>query len=214
MACDITAIEMIYQRKSTRNFESKYEIPKSIQEEILNAGLRAPSPKNRQPWRYVVVDDRETLGKIECVMKKTLQDLKTKRILQNKDVSDLNMALDTAKIIGQCSLLVFLCYERDDSNNHNENIDWPLSAQAFEVADILSIGASVQNMLLAACELGIDSLWIADVLYMHDELCSMMGLKYPFVAAVAFGQAAKHQTPRKSLKEKMIRFPERNEIHE
>ena len=214
MACDITAIEMIYQRKSTRNFDPEYEISKSTQEEILNAGLRAPSPKNRQPWRYVVVDDRESLEKIEREMEDALQRLKTECSSQNKDISDLSMALDTARIIGQCSLLVFVCYERDDLNKHDGNIDRPLSTQAFDVADILSIGASVQNMLLAACTLGVDSLWIADVLYTHDELCTMMGLRYPFVAAVAFGQAAKHQTPRKSLKEKMTRFSERNETHE
>lgn len=211
MECDKTAIDSIYQRRSTRNFDPKYKISKSEQREILNAGLRAPSPKNRQPWQYVIVDDRETLGKIRGVMENTLLRLKAERLSQHKDISDLNMAMDTAKIIGQCSMLVFVCYERDDGNEHGEKIDWPLSAQAFEVADIQSIGASVQNMLLVACTLGIDSLWIADVLYAHDELCTMMGLRYPFIAAVAFGLAAKHQTPRKSLEEKVIYYSERNE---
>jgi nitroreductase len=33
---------------------------------ILEAGRKAPSAKNRQPWRFVVVDDKTTRSKIEA----------------------------------------------------------------------------------------------------------------------------------------------------
>lgn len=210
----MSAIDVICKRKSTRNFNPGFLIDKATQEKILEAGLRAPSPKNRQPWYYVVVDDYKTLKKVQTKMEEVLTRLKSDRIFQKRDFSDLSMAFETAKIIGQCSMLVFVCYERDESNEHGEVIQWPLTAAAFEVADIQAIGACIQNMLLAACAMDIDSLWIADVLYAHNELSKMLMLKQPFVAAVAFGKAAQHQTPRKSLNEKMTRFSETDEIHE
>ena len=214
MRSNTEVIDIIYKRKSTRNYNPDFRIDKETQEKILKAGLRAPSPKNRQPWHYVVVDDHKTLKKVQATMEEALTHLKSERVFQKRDFSDLSMAFETAKIIGQCSMLVFVCYERDESNEHGEVMQWPLSAAAFEVADIQAIGACIQNMLLTACAMGIDSLWIADVLYAHNELSKMMMLKQPFIAAVAFGKAAQHQTPRKPLNEKMTRFSETDEKHE
>ncbi|MBS3794330.1 MAG: nitroreductase family protein [Candidatus Thorarchaeota archaeon] len=47
-------IELLKSRSSVRNFSDE-DIPKEILNEILEAGLRAPSAGNRQPWRIFVV---------------------------------------------------------------------------------------------------------------------------------------------------------------
>lgn len=43
----------IRDRRSIRSYQDK-AVPKHMLEEILHAGLLAPSSKNRQPWRFVV----------------------------------------------------------------------------------------------------------------------------------------------------------------
>lgn len=200
-------ISAIYQRRSTRSFEKGFQIPEDIQEMILTAGLHAPSPKNRQPWFFVLVEQKQTRHKISEILDKKLDVLKEERRLQKTDSTDLEMAHWTASLLRDCSLLTFVCYERDENNEHGEKINWELSAQAFEVVDLQAIGAAVENMLLQATELSIDSLWIGDVLYAHDEIRSYLNLKWPFVAAVAFGKRT--QNVRKDLNEKCLRFETR-----
>ncbi|HEY8419644.1 MAG TPA: nitroreductase family protein [Clostridia bacterium] len=51
------AIEAIKTRKSVRNFSSR-PIPNTIIYDIIDCARLAPSAKNLQPWRFVVVTDQ------------------------------------------------------------------------------------------------------------------------------------------------------------
>lgn len=48
----------IESRKSIRKFKSD-PVPKEVLERILNAGMHAPSGKNRQNWRFFVVQGKK-----------------------------------------------------------------------------------------------------------------------------------------------------------
>ncbi|NLI98271.1 nitroreductase family protein [bacterium] len=58
------AMEAILTRKSVRKFLPK-KIPTDIIRKILEAGIRAPSGGNRQPWRFIVVTDRKKIKKFD-----------------------------------------------------------------------------------------------------------------------------------------------------
>ena len=58
-----TVDEVIRNRHSTRSF-TDYIIPDQELMEILSAGIVAPSGKNRKPWRFVIVRNRETIKNI------------------------------------------------------------------------------------------------------------------------------------------------------
>ncbi len=50
--------EVIKKRKSIRKYKSD-PIPKDVLDRILEAGRIAPSAKNIQPWRFIIVKDQE-----------------------------------------------------------------------------------------------------------------------------------------------------------
>ena len=50
-------------KKSIRKFKDK-KVPREILEEIVNIAAYAPSWKNTQIARYIIVDDEETLKKL------------------------------------------------------------------------------------------------------------------------------------------------------
>jgi nitroreductase len=52
--------DSILSRRSIRHYESK-DIPEGILNQILEAGRQAPSAGNRQPIRFVVVNDHDIL---------------------------------------------------------------------------------------------------------------------------------------------------------
>lgn len=57
---------LIRNRRSTRQFTDQPLAPEQA-EAILRAALMAPSSKRRNPWHFVVIDDRELLERLaEC----------------------------------------------------------------------------------------------------------------------------------------------------
>ena len=57
-------LEAIFTRKSVRQFTDE-EIPLDVIRRIVQAGVRAPNGGNRQPWRFVVVTDREKIRQFD-----------------------------------------------------------------------------------------------------------------------------------------------------
>ena len=57
-------IDAIYDRRSIRKFLNKPISDDDIME-IIQSGIKAPSSKNRQPWKYVVIqgDSKEEMLK-------------------------------------------------------------------------------------------------------------------------------------------------------
>ena len=57
-------VREIELRRARRALDTK-PIPKEVLDRILQAALIAPSCFNNQPWRFVVVNDRETLKSVK-----------------------------------------------------------------------------------------------------------------------------------------------------
>jgi nitroreductase len=119
----------------------------------LTAGVQAPSGNNRQPWQFVVVqgDKRSEMVRI---MRQGIAD--SKACGENPGSSE-----HTANIVEQAPVTVFV---------FNPFGMHPWLARSIEqnfhdVVSIQSIGAAIQNMVPAAQDLGIGSLWICDVFY-------------------------------------------------
>jgi nitroreductase len=53
--------EAIKTKRAVRQFSSE-PLPEEAVRAILNAGRRAQSAKNMQPWRFIAIRDRETLA--------------------------------------------------------------------------------------------------------------------------------------------------------
>lgn len=59
-------LDAIHKRRAVRQF-SEQAVPDSVIEEIVAAGGRSQSSKNTQPWRFIVVRDRDTLQKLSTL---------------------------------------------------------------------------------------------------------------------------------------------------
>lgn len=159
--------------------------------EILESGLWAPSPKNRQPW-YFIACGPQYKSLIIAVLKKKMEEMRA----ESKNFGSLPISITA---IEECSdfLLVYNQYPRREPD-YNTN-RWK--------ADILSIGACIQNMLLAAHGKDVQTLWICDILYAEDEINKLMRTNDELVAGVAFGSGKQKKItkrPRTGLKDKVV----------
>ena len=56
--------ENVLNRKSVRNYIKGKEVSDTQIETILKAGMAAPSARNIQPWKFIVVKDRNILNNL------------------------------------------------------------------------------------------------------------------------------------------------------
>ena len=172
----MNTLDVIAARRSIRKFKDA-PIPDALLETILCAGIQAPSGKNRQPWRFIVVkqDKRDEMCRI---MRQGIAEAKA-------EGEDSGSAEWTVKVMEQAPVTVFII-------NPEGKRPWEahdIGEMFQDVVDIQSIGAAIQNMLLAAQDLGLGSLWICDVFYAYEPLCAWLGETGAMIAAVSFGYA-------------------------
>jgi nitroreductase len=76
--------EAIRHRRSIRRYKLDVPIPREDIEAIVEAGSWAPSSTNIQPWRFIVVEDRETISKMAQVVYDKFQALSREALSQGE----------------------------------------------------------------------------------------------------------------------------------
>lgn len=61
-------MENILNRRSTRLFTEE-SIKKEVLEDIIKAGIYAPSAMNQQPWHFTVISDKDLLAELSLATK-------------------------------------------------------------------------------------------------------------------------------------------------
>lgn len=175
----LTAIK---NRRSIRKYIKK-DVPRQIIEDIIQAGILAPSSKNRQPWKFIVAKDAAK-DEVLAVMQKGLEREKVNPFLPGS-VQYLGGAEHTLEIMRQAPVLIFIV------NTLGIDIHASLNAEEriYEICNAQSIGAAIENMTLAATEYGLGSLWICDTYFAYEELCSWLNTDGEMFAALAVGYA-------------------------
>ena len=164
--------DAIAARRSIRRFRDT-PLPRELVERVLAAAVQAPSGKNRQPWAFIVVQG-DPVPEMVRVMREGIERAR-------QAGHDLGSAEWTANAMERAPVTVFVF------NPYHEHEPGDYSGSEWSVVDVQSVGAAIQNMLLAAQALGLGTLWICDVFYAYDELRAWLGRKDQLVAAVSIG---------------------------
>lgn len=177
-------IEAIDGRRSIRRFQGPL-LPRRTVETILEAAVAAPSGKNRQPWRFVVLTGSRK-SELVAIMREGLDSLR-ERGLNSGSLAGSAAAVDEAST-------VVVVFNGEMSSGEDRTVQrhwWSVHTQ--------SIGAAIQNMLLAAHSMGVGSLWICDVFFVEEEIRHWLNRDQELVAAVAFGYPAESPSARPRL---------------
>ena len=187
-------IPAIENRRSIRRYKST-EVQRPVIEEIIRAGILAPSSKNRQPWKFIVTTGSGKKESLE-IMKKGLEREKLVPLLPGCS-QYLGGAKQTLRIMGQAPVVIYIV------NTLGTDIHSQLGPEEriHEICNAQSIGAAIENMTLTAAHLGLGSLWICDTCFAHDELNQWLDGGGELIAALALGYPDENPParPRKSM---------------
>ena len=185
-------IQAILERRSCRNFLNKKVEEEKITK-ILECGFYAPSPVNKQPWEFIVVENKQyndRLIEISSKAKKNAGEKSDWGWLPKMDVSFIKEVPVLIVVVG------------DPSRNGAEQfLEEP--SKGYEH----TCSASVQNMLLVAQSLGLASLWFT--LFEKNDVRTLFDIdkeKDP-LAIICLGYAENFgKTPSRKGIEDKVRF--------
>ena len=188
---------VIYDRRSIRKYKEDH-VSKDLIDSIVDAARVAPSAKNRQPWKFIVLGGGDKEKFLECMWKGIEREEKGNAYLPNSK-SGIPDAKNTWKIMKQAPVLVVVL----NTNGTTPIKEVDADDRVTEICDTLSIGAAIENMLLKATGLGLGTLWVANTCFAYEELTTYLDTEHQLVGAIALGYPAENpmQRPRKSMED-------------
>jgi nitroreductase len=184
-------MEAISSRRSIRRFTDA-PVPRALIGRVLDAAVLAPSAKNAQTWRFVVLQGAARL-KLARLMAEGADWCESRG-------TKTGSCRSSARVVEQAPATVVVF--NAECEHEGVIFDHP----HYNAPEIQSIGAMIQNMLLAAEDLGLGTLWICDVLFAYPLIRDWLGRRDELVAAVSLGwadesPAARPRTPWAGLTE-------------
>ena len=143
--------EVLYTQRAIRYWQDK-KVPRELLERVIEAGSKAPSGSNMQPWVFVVVDDDEKRAAISSALRETFENSPARQLVEageNSDDKTQRLMLKGARSffskLEKAPALIIPCL-------------YQLASPTPDPASLLagsSIYTAVQNIMLSARALGL-----------------------------------------------------------
>jgi nitroreductase len=200
--------DAVHGRKSIRRFKPTSVPDKDIMT-ILDAGRRAPSANNTQPWSFVVIKDRALLARMADAARSMI-DRMIPHAESEKQAQRLAAYKGTYYTFFESAPVVIAVF----MESYDAGTDKLLARMGYSGEDIKrlrplpglqSVAAAIQNMLLAVHSLGYGSCWMTGPLVAQESFEKLLGFgKERFIAAllpVGIPDEDPPARPRKRLEE-------------
>ncbi|MBU1429975.1 nitroreductase family protein [Myxococcota bacterium] len=205
-------LEVVARRASVYHFTSEAVPVEDLKQMVRVAGM-TPSVNNAQPWRYLAVIKGAQILQIRSDFRARIREIfPDPGLLQAADdegVKARERMLRFSEALATAPALIAVAFKPYDSQI--DSILDPAELTFDEMValrgdpDKLAVGASIQNMILSATNLGYGCCWISAPLMAAKEIEALLGLQVPWRLAslIAVGRPAHPVIPRpkKTLEE-------------
>ncbi len=144
------AIEAIFTRRSIRKFSPR-EVPGTMLDSLIEAGRRAPSPHDSQPWLFVIISEVGERRRFA----RALRGAYSAYLDSVNDERAREKAERAYRRTSSAPLLMLICLDltqlRDQPSESRRHGEWLMGSQ--------SVAAAAENVLLAAHAEGLGGCW-------------------------------------------------------
>jgi nitroreductase len=180
----IDFIDCMKSRRSIRKYSSDL-VDKETIEQIIQAGKYAPSAKNTQPWRFIVITNKDMINTLSNEVKLVIRRLLKWRFIHRfrhhelREIETLQFLFSVSSmtqdsVFFQAPVVIFIVSEKKGFYDE-------------------SCACCAQNMMLAAHALGIGSCWVGlgHFIGLNKGLMQTIGVpgKYHIAACLIFGHS-------------------------
>ncbi len=166
--------EVVRSQRGTAYYKPD-PIPDDVVDQILEAATRAPSGSNRQPWRFIVVHDREVKRQLGELYREGQHRASGSPSTRKAEEEPVHFSVGMEDV----PVLVMVCVER-----------WDM--RGFEVYRGASIYPAVQNLMLAAAAHGIGTRLTTIWQHCYEDVAALLGVPndWAMMALIPMGYPA------------------------
>ena len=147
--------EIINNRRSARLFTNE-DVSRELINKILQSASIAPSARNRQPWKFYILNNEQKNHIMDMLFEWDKINPKERTSVKG-----------TAEQIKTANKMIMIYSDNYKSKSKNKNYKKP---------DYLSLGCAIENMSLQAINLGLGSCILCDTLYIENEINEYLGI--------------------------------------
>ena len=168
-------VALMQGRRSIRRFANR-PVSRDDLNRLLEAARWAPSNHNRQPWRFLVLEDPATIQRLaEHVRQGVVERLRVLPFTASAYADDL---VQHGTVFSQAPVLIVALHKQPISVA--ASVLEGLPNPALVSGEPLSVAMAVQNLLLAAHALGLGACVLTAPLLAHDKLSTALPLPTGF----------------------------------
>ena len=198
--------QVLEARTSVRTFKTDKVLIEDLKEMVRLAAL-APSINNYQPWKFLVITNKQLLQKMALIVSGKISALPSNNSQSAGNV--ISQVEWFATFFREAPAVIALVMEKFETVLEKSVTLSPQEINRMRnFPDMQSAGACIQNMLLAATDLGYGACWLSAPMMAKDELEKILEIheSSSLIAFVAVGKPLHPAKPkiRKNLDEILI----------
>jgi coenzyme F420-0:L-glutamate ligase / coenzyme F420-1:gamma-L-glutamate ligase len=157
----------------------------------IATALTAPAPHHSEPWRFVILETAAARAALTDAMREAwTADLRRDGFTGEQ----ITRRLRRGDVLRLAPLIVVPCLVTDAAHDYPDE----RRNRSEQAMFVVSMGAAVQNLLIALAVEGLGSAWISSTLFCQDVAARAMDLPGGWrpMGAVAVGHPAEQARPR------------------
>lgn len=177
--------ELLRSRRSIRNFRPEAPVAGTL-ERLFATAAAAPSAHNRQPWRFVVIDEAPAKAALARAMGERLA-VDRRRDGDPEDAIARDVVRSFARMTG-APVLILVCLTLEHADVYPD----PARNHAEFLMAVQGTAMAAQNLLVAAHAEGLAACWMCAPLFCPDVVRGAVGVPdhWQPQALIALGAAA------------------------
>lgn len=195
--------ETIERRRSVRHFRPESLPLDDIKEMVRLAGL-APSINNAQLWKFTAVTNKDIINNMSNIVNGKIagmlnadEDKKGEKV--KTTVSHFSTVFTDAPVVIAVQMKPYDAVV--DAILQASGLTHDEMNKMRNYPDVQSIGASIENIMLAATSMGYGCCWLTGLLVAREELEPILGVQEPYklAACIAVGKPLESLPAREKL---------------
>lgn len=156
-------------RRSIRRYLSR-PVSHDVIDSLIEAAIAAPSAHNRQPWRFLVLDDAEVKHDLATAMGERLR---ADRLKDNDpiDAVEADRARSYERLTS-APVLIVICLSMVDMDRYPDD----RRNAAERTMAVQGVAMAAENLLLASHAAGLGACWVCAPLFCPDVVSGVLSL--------------------------------------